>query len=166
MRGCCSPPARFILSQGYASAGLQMYPGEQLRTKKHLPFATKSSSMLVLATPEHATVGGRALQPGVATRESTARSLKFRVLAGQLPPVVSGYPKSGSLCRDTAASLLGKTRHSDTQKRLRKRTSAGNFVRKSVCRLYQPVVDVGMGYSRAHDCWRARSPARRRFSRK
>ena len=66
-----------------------------------------------------------------------------------------GYcgPLLGSSCRSDT-QLLAAVAHQAT-------TSYGNaFAARATI-----VIDVGMGYSRARDCWEVRSPARKRDSR-
>ena len=80
-RGYCGLPARFILSQRYASTRALLHLVRQLDAGKCLPTAPNSSSMLVWGTFYHTTVGWHALQRGDEIHESMAPSLAFLVLA-------------------------------------------------------------------------------------
>ena len=96
--------------------------------------------MLVWATFEHTTVGGHALQPGEEIRERRAPCLSSLVLVG--PPV-------------TAIRMYGPARAPRTATAYDKA-----FVNRATL-----VVDVCMGYFRAHGCLRACFPAQTRDSR-
>ena len=91
---------------------------------------------------------------------------RFLSLLGCSPAVARRYPRSGSVRVDTPAPPClvhpVTAMHKDGSANAPQTTTSYG---KAFASPSQPVVDVGMGYSRAHDCWRACSPDRRRDSR-
>ena len=109
--------------------------------------------MLVWAALEPAIVEERARHPGAEIRERTASCLPFLALASLVFSLwVGGIQCEIPLAGDTAAPLPGSS-------------LVESITRQSVFARIEHVVVVRMGFFRARDCWRARSPARRRDSR-
>ena len=75
------------------------------------------------------------------------------------------YPRRGSLCANSAAPFSVPPVTAIRMYRPGKALRTATAYDKALAAGAKLVVDVGMGYFRAHDCWRACSPARRRDSR-
>ena len=121
--------------------------------------------MLVWATVERTVFGGHALQPGDEIRERTAPCLTSLALAALPPPPVEGckedeVPSAGILMPPCSFHPVRAIRKYDSAHALRTTTT---YEQASAARA-ELVVDVSLGYFRAHDCWRARSPARTKES--